>query len=209
MKKEKLIELKKKRDGSLILYLNTDIITIFFVHLLRPLFTLFDLLDRLSKFSFLLMFIGSVGIGFGVGITVFSQPSKTLAHHSSYREVVNPRQLIWLDKQYVIEDESDPGFSISPEVKIFHQSQYGQLSKGNTLVFYTSNLPMMEQSQLGMPIKVIGSNNGIYNYSVVEIRYIRRKELPNLIAKSGSSLIIYQSDDLLSSQLLVVIASKI
>lgn len=208
MKNDKLLDLKKKRDGSWILYLNTDLVIGFFAKIARPVINIFELIDRLSKFSFLLMFIGSIGLGFGMGIIVFSSPSRTTAHFSQNQSLITPKQLIWLDEKFAVEKKSDPGVSLTNSVEVFYQPAYGQINQGQPLVFYSHNLPMMEQTQLGMPIQVIGDNNGIYSYSVVEIRYIKREELPNLIAKSGNSLIIYQTDDLLSSQLLVVIASK-
>lgn len=202
---KKIIDLKKKRDGSLVLVINFNLIQVLKT-LLNGLFNFVSWLDNLARFSFLMMFIGSIGLGFGMGVIVFSNPDLTLASNFFQDKKIQPKQIQWMDVLYLIEEKTDPVISLSTMTEVFWQSQYDGFGQGHTIVLYSHELPLFEQTALGAQIKLIGQNDGIYNYAVTQIQITDRKDLPNIVQSNNDSLVIYQSDELFGAQLLVAVA---
>ena len=200
-----MFDIKKKRDGSLVLLLNTDFIGNFFKSIILKLLRVFLWLDQMQKFSFVLLWVGAIGLGFGMGIIVFNNPDSSLANQQQVVQQLIPQKIEWLDGLYIVEEEADPIVSLSQAVDVFYQSN---LSSNNKIVLYSNNLPFFEQVQLGTTIRITANNNGIYKFQVTQIKFISREDMNELInSPTKDELIIYQSDDILSTQIMVVQAN--
>ncbi len=219
-----LVRIKKLRSGDIIFeftpYISREIIKraikwgfklIF--KLFSPVFLFFDKLAEKRK-----LVISSVGFGIGLGLSIIvtQRPdalqafpileNRTIAGAEARIIKIPELNLYETIKSGNLTNLSDNIFSD----ELIHLEGSGFLGQNSPVVVADLGsknlLKKIEAIKIGAEITVIGKNNGIYRYRVIEIRGIEAEYLTHIIATAENSLIIYKPENLLRTQLFVVIA---
>ena len=180
----------------------------------RPFVSLINLLyasiSVVSAHRPLLFILSGLGLGFGLGLVVFQRPMTTLASPfplAAQKSLISARQL---EVGHVLFEVTATDSETNNGQAIHHLTTSAPLGTTGTVVLnvgwrHEINT-YLEQTTLNDPLILIGSNNGRYEYRVVEIKEVGNEVLPTLFDQTGKALVLYTPSNLLQAKYLVVIA---
>ncbi len=184
----------------------------FFLLILEPLF---------SRYRFLLV-VAALGLGFGVGITIFQRPDVATALlsptvYSSTTQKLNVEQLFFRDKktnQYNLSvdvtQEKEPLVSLNGAIGYQIPTSFPSIEQNVTIYLSSdeSTNQTFDQLKPGDRFRVLKQNNGVYTYIVVETKFIHRDELVSSQLQTFPSLVLYTRSLLNPNQLTVVVCRQ-
>ncbi|MDH5533289.1 MAG: hypothetical protein OEX81_02585 [Candidatus Pacebacteria bacterium] len=197
-----MFRIKRNRYGDLILDINLSPFD-FLLKLLSSLDIIFN-----SKIFYSIPM--GLGIGFGIGIVVFSNPSSTIATTPKvkYDIITLTPHKITLDKQNytsLVKDQSS--YSLIPlkwTDEVINFLNFPGKVEGQVVIGTKDKL--IENVSLGEKIKLEATNNGIYSYSIFHIREIASKDINSLMNDNDAKLIIINPTNVLGSNYLIALA---
>lgn len=219
-----LFKFKKMRSGDLVLEFTPNVSreTLkslikwsfkFIFKIFSPIFYFFDKLAEKRK-----LVISSVGFGIGLGLSIIvTQRPDTLQAFPVFENIsVVGTQAKIIKFPRIGFYELVKGGNLSDitqnvfENELIHVNGSGFLGQKSPVVIAdlgTKNLlHSLESVKIGDEVVVIGKNNGTYKYRVIEIREIDSQYLNNVIDQAENSVVIYRSQNLLRTQLYIVVA---
>ncbi len=193
----KFVTIKQRKNGNVFLVINTH-------HgldaLVKGLVSFFGTLDQVTKHKAGVTAVAGIGIGLGFSLIVFSQPTTIQADipmiQSNVTYRVEARELRL------------PSHKVATPI-IWNDRSAGLGESGTVLIEVKGNHPVssdVKKLQLGESVDVIGSNNGIYSYTVVETREVATEELNSVLQHTRETVVIYTPVDFLNTKSFVVIA---
>ncbi|MEA2056377.1 MAG: hypothetical protein U9O78_01505 [Patescibacteria group bacterium] len=170
-------------------------------------------LNQLTNNNALIALIMSAGLGFGFGITIFSQPdfSSAQSFFTSSSEQVKTNSIRVLQAAHfeieIIDEEKNqiiqnnqtlviPSFSGS-----FDNPQQAFYLKG-TVQFGN----YLRQLTLGDELVVKQDNNLIKKFHIIEIKSLNKEKITQLLPQNQDTLILYVPLDILSDQFYCLVA---
>ena len=205
--KDHFICLYQKKDHSWILSINTTLINRKIPPMINKIISFFNWLDYLAKFPFLLILVGSIGLGFGMGVIVFSRPSLSLADSSRPQALITPRLIEWDNQTYQVEIDQDHTYALTAHLWFFSSSS--GLEAPSPIHIFTSQLENFHQVKIGDQIWIVGSNDGRYQYTVTQIALINKDHYQDFTNNLNQSLVLSQNSDLIGGQIQVVVATRV
>lgn len=223
--KKRVLNLHKNSSGDLIFEINPQQISAkliiktilsIILKLFLPLFSFFDFLASKRK-----LVISAVGLGIGLGLSVLvtqhpdtlqAFPSLSLSNLSKIRAQNLTISSIDLSTGVETGSVQDLFENISLDVLV-HDQRSADLGSYSPVVIADVGLkPILkdlEKVKIGDEIIIKGSNNAKYIYRVTEIRDMKAEYLSNVIGVNDDSIIIYKSQNLLRTQLFMIIAKPV
>lgn len=190
--------IQRKKNGDLILEVRFNP----FSNLLK-FFTKIDLIFSQKIFYLLPM---GLGIGFGLGFVIFSQPQISSAGISANQSEITPKQLIITSQanNYFIENQDK--FTLIPtawsnEVVYFPNWTSNQ----NQIVIAGKNFEL-STLPLGTEIKIVASNQGQYSFNVFHFKELKSQNINELKNDAEASLILVKPTNLLGTNVQVILA---
>ena len=205
------ISLRRKNVRTTVIVVNTDTMKQFikrFIHrrigpLVRGGNQVFAGLDFLASFKSVLLVWAGLGLGIGLGIGLFSQPPRTEAFPSPLilpEDGIKPHRVHIPQLGYHLK-------VVAPNATINSQSR-GLGQSGPTIIEGGAALATLNDAQLGQQIEVEATNNGVYRYSIIEIREVVHFDATQFMATSQPTLLLVVSNGLVSPNSLVIIARE-
>ncbi len=158
-----------------------------------------------------------LGLGLSITLTIFSAPDISLAGSESSAEAEN--QKLTVDSISVPSIGFVSDIADESEKKLHHGRIYSkqvgtaQLGKVGTLFItsegYFSHIPNLEIVELGDEVVLIGSNNGIYRYTITALRTVAYSEVLSLSQDTKEELVLFSKKSTLNSEAQVVIAHRV
>lgn len=218
------VEIKKQKSGDLILEINPDffrpalkkVIKAFLrisLNIFLPIFSIFDKLAEKRK-----LVISGVGLGIGLGLSIIitQRPDTLQAFPLMSNQMaagVEPRILRISQLDIYLSIKHDRLTSLLQNIttnELIHLDGSGFLGQKKPIIIADLSsknlLNTFEEINIGDEIIIIGSNEGTYKYHVIEIRDTEAQYLPHVIAKEENSLIIYKPQNILRTQIFIVVA---
>jgi len=203
--------LYQKKDHSWILSIDTTFVKQIKIQkipqMTKKIISFFNWLDYLAKFPLLLILIGSIGLGFGMGVIVFSRPTLSLADSNHPQALIIPRQIEWDQNTYQVEIDQDNTYSRATHLWFFSSSS--GLESPSPIHLFSSQLENFAQVKIGDSMVIVGNNNGRYKYTVTQIALISRDHYQDFTTNLNQTLVLSQNSDLIGSQVQVVIATRV
>jgi hypothetical protein len=180
-----------------------------------PIFSVFDKLAEKRK-----LVVSSVGLGIGLGLSIIItqrpdvlQAFPVLDNQISVGAEAKYLKIPSIDiYSQVRRDGVDSLTKGIIEDELVHLNGSGFLGGSEPVVIADLSLKKildnLEKIKIGDEIIIDGSNNGKYRYKVVEIRDTEAQYLQHVITKEVDSIILYKSNNLLRTQLFIVIAKS-
>lgn len=190
--------IKKKRTGDIELSLTLNPVA----KLLSGL-TKLDLL--FSRKIFYLLPMG-LGIGFGLGLVIFSQPASLRAGLSANQPTLTPEQLTLPAQKRTYFVAPQDKFSLIAATwnnqTVFFP---GWTSSDKQLVIASSQLSL-DQIELGETLEVLATNQGIYRYQVYHLKEVAGQNINGLKNEPEAGLILIKPSNWLGTKAQVVLA---
>ena len=194
--------MKRDRNGDLILNIN-----------LNPFPLILKLLSSLDiVFSSKVFYTipTGLGIGFGIGLVIFSNPSGTIANSTiatgKIRNII-PYRITIPNQNFTSLIKKQTSYSLIPfkwSDKVINFISFP--GKKDQQIIIAAKENFIEDINLGERIKIEGTNNGLYQYLVFQIRDIPSKDINNLMNENEAKLIILNPTNHLGSNYLVALA---
>ena len=189
-----MFDLKRNRKSELILKIN------FNFNLWQSLHKIFEFLNFVfSKKIFYVIPMG-LGLGFGLSLVILSNPDLSYANN-----LVNNSSKSVIYKKLILEQDN-LSFNIksSQTLNLLSNLQTEDVTQlQNNQIITVKNLPELS---LGQVIKLVGQNNGLYEFRVIETKLINSNEYQTLLAENKNNLILFSQNNLIGSKLLATIA---
>jgi hypothetical protein len=174
------------------------------------LITFFSSLDTFFSSKIFYTIPMGLGLGFGLALIVFSQPMQITAdtsNNEAIHETTKPIKITLPEKNYTSTLEEQNNFSLVPLqwksrtiwYPFFPQAQSGLIVIGirNT---------QANNFFLGEEVRLTGANNGVYQYSIYEIRSIVTKDIQSIIKNNTAKVIILHPTNIIGSEYLLALA---
>jgi hypothetical protein len=225
-KSEPIISFKKKKSGDLFFeldlraFLNIKQLIKFLLSILlyisNPVFRFFDFLASKRK-----LVISAVGLGLGLGLSVLVtqrpdalQAFPELINNNARQIEVSSLKIETIDLYTEVKKGSVVDVFNNLAINyLIHDDRSGNLGSKQPLVIASmGNRDILENLQaveIGNEIILIGSNNGVYKYRVIEIRDAHADNLPAIISSQDNSLIVYKPTNFLRTKIYAVVARPI
>jgi len=226
-----ILSFKKNRSNEIVLTFDKNELKqkfkkLFIKFLLKPLFYLISSISlsvekithkylifypRVPSLAsqFTLSLLMALGLGFGFSITVFSQPSGASAFPSIEVKAnggIEVRSLKINDLKIMVREKTDQ-INLNQNVAYHHPESAKIGDHTGVLLSLSGNYyPTIQNTKLGDKVQLTGKNNGIYNYTVVETRLIKKSEVHSLLVQNSETIIIYADTNILNDQTSVLIA---
>ncbi len=212
-----LISFKKRKAQSFLL-IHTDSLVGWWqgewwlAQVVQSLVKFFQWLNQGSQVQFRLVVAAGMGLGLGWSVTVFSQPTMIQAN----LPVAEVNQSSHSDQPVIaVKKIRLPGKKISTPV-LWDEASAGLEEPGMIKIAVDGDHPMADDVRLvttGERIEIIGSNNGIYGYRVIEVRTVPLTEAKTVIeswlSQNTSVLILSTSEAWWSNQQIMIVARPI
>lgn len=164
----------------------------------------------------LIVAVMGLGLGLGVTVTVLSAPDSLHADSLGQETTNNSIAIKSVSVPSIgfvadMDSQAHPAKSHTGTVV----SQIGQGTLGNSgSIFITSKgffseIPNLEIVTLGDEVRIIGTNNGLYRYSVVALRTIPYSEVTKIAQDISEEVIIFSRQSVLSTEAQVVVATRV
>ncbi len=200
------MEVKQSKSGAVSIVFHTPTIpqwlkpNFIVSGLVKGLVSFFQAVDRLLSHKAPLIISAGLGLGIGLSLTVAGQPTMILATPSS--QVMNSLAAVTA-RELRLPEHKVAG-------PILNNEQVVRLGEaGVSVITISTNDPIasdIRQVGLGESIQVVGSNNGVYLYQVVETREIPHHEFNTLLEQSQPTLLISTPVGLLQTADWVLVA---
>jgi hypothetical protein len=191
------VSLKRRKSGSLFLTINTRG---WMDGLVKRIISGFVALDQITQHRAVFIAVAGIGLGLGLSLTVFQQPATINADtelvHINQANRVEARELRL------------PTHKVATRI-IWDERSAGLGETGAVLVEVKATHPIsadVQKLSLGENIQVIGSNNGIYSFTVVETRELPASELNTVVQQNTETVVVYTPSTVLSTNVFIVIA---
>ena len=213
---KKLIELRKKSNGHLILALHLEELFAWPKYLLKSLVspfvygltTIFETLDQVSRHHTALLLLAALGLGFGMSLPIFASPdlswAETTASSSSVELSISQIRFDSLDKSMAVVAADDKNFMPSHQVG-YQLSTHPLVIQGE---WHSTLSEFLPELTLGSRITLLAENGGRYHFGVVELRQLKAKELSTLLSTESQQLLLVVPTDLTQQSLLVIVAQR-
>jgi hypothetical protein len=153
-----------------------------------------NIIDKLFSSKVFYSIPMGLGIGFGFAIVVFSSPSSTIAN--SQLQVKNtaqitPLEITLTDINYTSQVKNQTAYSLIP-VK-WNDNTINFINfpgKTDNQLIIASKSNFLNDVRLGEKVIIKGSNNGIYQFSIYEVKEIESKDINNLMVNNQAEVII-------------------
>lgn len=190
----------KKRSDHVFLTVSAPLATSVANTVVKRSVQLFSRLDALTGHRSALVATMGIGLGFGLSVVLFYQPTATQANLPvvSQAAVQAPTaMLVKLPKYETTEKvtQDQPLLQLG-EGLVTHV----QFAGGSDMATY------LGRASLGDAVEVTGSNNGLYRFAVVEIKYIDAERINTVLQQDATSLVLSAPLDFFKSKLLVLVA---
>lgn len=194
--------IKRNKKGELILNINFNPLSLI-IKVLSSLDIIFN-----SKIFYSIP--TGLGIGFGLGIVIFSNPSSTIANTPLFRSQlsnITPYRITLAEQNFTSLITKQTSYSLIPlkwTDKVVNFISFP--GKENQQIIIGAKENFIQNVKLGEQIKIEGSNNGVYYYLVSQIREIKSEDINNLMSENNARLIILNPTNPLGSKYLVALA---
>lgn len=177
----------------------------------------FNLLDFLTSFFITLNKIFSskafyliptgLGIGFGIGMVVFSQPSKINAEESTQQivqQVIIPQRITIPEINFTSIINNQTNFSLLPinwKNDLIYFSNFSYRGKAPLLISSKENI--VEDLKLGDKIIITGKNNGRYKYAITQTKQLPAKDFYRALEGVNTKIILISTTNFVGTELLL------
>jgi hypothetical protein len=194
-----MFSIKRNRKKEILLNVNfnlLDFLTNFFVTLNKI----------FSSKAFYLIPTG-LGIGFGIGVVVFSQPSKINAGEPTQQIIqqsVAPHRITIPEINFtsIISDQTN--FSLLPinwKNDLIYFSNFSYRGKAPLLISSKENI--VEDLKLGDKVVITGKNNGRYRYAITQTKQLPAKDFYRALEGVSAKVILISSTNFVGTELLL------
>lgn len=193
-----MFAIKKKRNGE-----------VEFLWTFNPLLNLIDLfafLDKLFSRKIFYLLPTGIGIGFGIGLVIFSQPASLNASNTSLSDNLKPISITIPSQGLKLVTENQNKFSLITTTWANHTVNFAGLSSSNEQFIVGTKNTDLTKFKLGDVIEVHASNQGIYAYQVYHTKEIETRNFNQLKAENNIGLILVQPTNLLGTAAYAVLA---
>ncbi len=151
-----------------------------------------DSLDRLTSHHTLLGLIMALGIGCGIGITIFSRPDISLAHTYQLKE---KHKIISVSTENFLTSIKHGRVASLSQLKHqlivpFFSGSINSQNQAFILLSSAKMIPLFQQLSLGDNITLNFDNNSFQNRQVVEIKTIKKEQIQRLVPQKQATVII-------------------
>lgn len=139
----------------------------------------------------------AMGLGLGICVAwfVYSQPISVLADPPPYQiEQFEITAVRFSQDDYWTSTSGKPfvGLAAVPVPKA--RLSWTQVTK-------------LQSQSLGQELEILGANNGIYTFKIIEVRHLKPAQMPSLISTSSDHVLVYAPTHLLATEYVVLTAS--
>lgn len=182
----------------------------------QVLIQIFETVNRLTAYHGWLSLVAALGLGIGLGVTVFQRPSSSFAGIVSFNQNDGVEvEAIFVPSLQIMTSVSSgelpaiTAFSSNYAVRLESSSQ---LEQSGVLVIYGANTAdifgRLASARLGDEIVLEGDNNGRYHFTITEIRTVKRDELSANLNHLTQGLVLITPTGLFGQSFMVVIAQS-
>jgi hypothetical protein len=151
-----------------------------------------------------------LGLGFGFAIIVFSNPSGTIANSKLNlldNPIIIPTQITLENINFTSSIKNQTAYSLIPlkwKNSTINFVNFPRKLDTQTIIGSKDNF--VNQINLGEKIIIEGKNNGVYRYSVYEIKELQSKDINNLMSNNQAKVIILNPSNSLGTKYLAALA---
>jgi len=139
-----------------------------------------------------------IGLGFGLSLVVLQQPEFINADQENVAVSQSlPSQKIYLKNKELAVTNSQSLSLLS------NWQKSAAIQWQDQLVLVIKDVPELF---LGEEIKILGQNNGLYTWRVIEIKEIYSKDYLRILEENQNKLILFQQSNFIGSKIKAVIA---
>lgn len=169
-----------------------------------------NLIDKLFSSKIFYSIPMGLGIGFGFAIVVFSSPANTIANSQlqvNNRTQITPLEITLTNINYTSQIRNQTAYSLIPvkwNDNTINFINFPGRSDNQLIIASKSNF--LQDVRLGETVIIKGSNNGIYQFSIYEIKEIESKDINNLMVNNQAKVIILNPTNVLGTKYLTALA---
>jgi hypothetical protein len=217
----KLISIERRRK-SLILRVHPEFFSQVIKRSLRRIlrgrigrysYSLAYVLNQTTGHKAVLMMIAGLGLGLGMSYVIFQRPSLTTAVPlTEVHEVTGPaiKELRLPDKEVKISVNQEVNHTPFTSARVVSHvpgsarpTEPGVIILADPQGWLEKNL---STAQLGQTIQVVGDNNGIYSYTIIQVRNTTQDDLQQFVIDPTETLILYSRYSWFNNDVIAVIA---
>ncbi len=159
--------------------------------------------------------IMALGLGFGFGLTIFSQPDLSSANFIQFKNGSTRHASTQADyietNQFVVEVETKTGNLdiLQDNHAVTIPSFSGELGSQHAATYFKGTVQLynyLNTLELGDEIRLNQRNNLIKTYQIVEIRLVDRDRITQLLPQNQPTIILYTPTSLISNDYYCLIA---
>jgi hypothetical protein len=139
-------------------------------------------------------------------VVIFSRPLTSLASDSSYNQQLVPLQVRLPDQNLVYKIEPQQAFTLLPSQWENEVVYFNHWSNNPQQIILASKDEVLETVTLGEKVEIIASNQGIYSYTIYNLRLVKSQDLLELKNETNANLIIITPQNWLGTTNLVALA---
>lgn len=166
-----------------------------------------------------ILIVAAMGLGLGIGVTVtiFSTPDQLFAEtnyqESSIEKPVAISSLSIPSIGYVADMVSTGSAKKSYNGNAIKQVGTAQLGEPGSLFItsagYFSEMHNLSEVALGDEVRIIGTNNGVYRYTVVALRSAPYAEVTNLSQDITQEVVLFTKNSMFAADAHIVVATRV
>lgn len=190
--------MKRMRSGEIKLDLE--------VNIFPPLLWIFSKLDQLFSRKIFYLLPTGVGLGFGLGIVIFSQPARLQAESAQAQVELLPQEVILPAQQSHLFLTQQAKFTLIPSSFNADQIAFTNWTNAQRQMAIASRDFDLSQIKLGDQIQIVASNHGRYSYTVYHLKFMPSQEINQLKNESAAKLVMMEPQNWLGTTVQVALA---
>lgn len=193
-----MFAIDKRKNGDLVLEIGFNPI-----NSLVKFFTKVDFIFSQKVFYLLPM---GLGIGFGLGLVIFSQPQISNAGTSSFQSEIVPQELkiVSQNKNYFV--ESQDKFTLIPKAWSNDVVYFPNWTNNQSQLLIASESFDFSTLSLGSELKLLAKNQGQYTYHVFHLKEFKSQQINSLKNDLEAKLILVKPTNFLGTNVQVLLA---
>ncbi|NCN87537.1 MAG: hypothetical protein GW941_01430 [Candidatus Pacebacteria bacterium] len=197
-----MFSIKRNKKGEIILDLQLNPVPV--------VLKVANMIDKLLSSKVYYSIPMGLGVGFGFAIVVFSNPTNSIANSNLQIENTTkmiPKEITIKDINFTSQVITQTAYSLIPLTWENQTISFTNFpGKTDQQVIIASKDNFINEVSLGENVLIEGSNNGLYQFSVYEIKEIESKEINNLMVNNQAKVIILHPKNTLGTKYLTALA---
>jgi hypothetical protein len=219
-----IVQINQTKTNDICLIVNLELVRLklkgFLKRFLISIYRIFEqviyALNVMTNDHALIGLMMSLGLGFGFGLTIFSQPDVSSASFIQFKPAASKtKPQIKADyletDQFVVEIETNQAENelLQNNHAVTVPSFSGHLDDNQTATYFKGTVQLhnyLKTLELGDEIKLNQTNKLVKTFQIVEIKLLSRDQIKQLLPQNQPTIILYSSTGLVSDQYYCLIA---